>query len=263
MKTNAIRIVVLVTMASIVASCSTMKINFSDQKMEKVHSITLVSTLIGKIQQPVLPLIDAAAFNDKTNSIADQIMNLQGQKVDDCRQVVASSLERNCHCKVICGDSLFRKAVFSELKNRFDFKDALQTNKKRYPYITIAHGDINPFQFEKGNVTKYFNEPNNYKSTMVELSKKLDTDLIAVSYSELRVVNAGMFGLFGSLRIDTYLYLFNREGFLVASGYTWSKPKNISGKKIEDYQWHLDNLSVVVEPMIVKMIQGITTRQSL
>jgi len=37
--------------------------------------------MIGKIQQPVVPLINSAHMNDRTNSIANQIMYLQKKYV--------------------------------------------------------------------------------------------------------------------------------------------------------------------------------------
>ena len=56
--------------------------------------MTLISTYIGKIEQPVLPLIAAAAFNAKTNKIADQIMDMQSKSVDTHREITAKTIEK-------------------------------------------------------------------------------------------------------------------------------------------------------------------------
>jgi hypothetical protein len=199
-------------------------------------------------------LIDAAVFNQKTNSIADQIMDLQKQNVDKCQAIVASSLENNFHCKVLYADTLRNSTGYAELKEKFDFKSSLRTKNDHFPLIITAKDDINPFRFENGDVLEYFNYSADYKSIISELGKRIDTDLIAVSYSTLTITGAGVFGIYGYLRLDTYLYLFDKYGDLISDAHTWSKPENISGNQIDEYQAQLDNLSIILEPMMDKLI---------
>ena len=77
--------------------------------------------------------------------------------------------------------------------------------------------------------------------------------MVAVSYSTLSVTGAGMMGIYGYLRLDTYIYLFDKDGDLVSDGHSWSKPTNIGGKKIDEYKSQLDNLSIIIEPMMKKV----------
>jgi len=254
MKNNFLKLMSLAITAIAFSSCATMKINHYGKKVNNVQNIALFSTMIGKIQQPVLPLIDAAAFNEKTNSIADQIMDLQKKNIDKCQGIVASSLNKNFNCKVLYADALHTMAGYVELKEKFDFKSALRIENDNYPFVITAKNDINPFRLEKGNVLKYFNSSTNYKGVMAELGKKMNTDLIAVSYTTLTVAAVGMFGIYGNLRLDTYLYLFDKEGDLISDAHTWSKPTNISGKKIDEYRAQLDNLSIIIEPMMNKLM---------
>jgi hypothetical protein len=254
MKNNYFKVITLAIVAIAFTSCATMKINYYGKRVDKVQDIALFSTMIGKIQQPIFPLIDAAAFNEKTNSIADQIMDLQKKNIDKCQEIVASSLKKNFNCKVLYADSLHALAGFTELKEKYDFKNSLRTENDHYPFIITAKDDINPFRFDKGNVINYFNNSTNYKIMISELGKRINTDLIAVSYSTLTVTGAGMFGIYGYLRLDTYLFLFDKEGDLISDARTWSMPANISGKQIDEYKAQLDNLSLIIEPMMNKVI---------
>jgi hypothetical protein len=254
MKNKIFRINYLAVIALVLSSCATMKINYSGKKIDNVQDITLLSTMLGKINQPVIPLIDAAGFNAKTNNLADQIMDMQKKNIDNYREIVASSLKKNFNCEVIVGNSLQEKPEFTELMEKFNFQNALRIENDHYPMIIAGSKDINPFRFENGKVLIFFTVPSNYKNTISEICRKLDSDLIAISYSTLTVSGVSAFGIRGALRLDTYIYLFDKEGDLISDGHTWSKPANISGKQIDDYRSQLDNLSIIIEPMMNKVV---------
>jgi hypothetical protein len=253
MKTNILTISCLFLLAFTVSSCSTMKVNYSGKKVDNIKEITLLSTMIGKIQQPIFPLIDAAGFNEKTNSIADQIMDMQKKNIDKYREIIAASLKKNFYCEVIFGNSLLEKPAFKELNEKYNFPEALRINNDNYPLIITCQNDINPFKYDNGKVLGYVKSPENYKSTIGEICKNINTDLIAISYSTLTVAGVGAFGIIGSLRLDTYIFLFDKEGDLISDGHTWSTPQNVSGKNIEDYKSQLDNLSLIIDPMMNKV----------
>jgi hypothetical protein len=239
-----------IIMTFLISSCATLRVNYSGKKVEKPQNITLISTMLGKIQQPLFPLIDAAAFNDKTNSIADQIMDLQKKNIDKFREIIASSLKRNFNCNILYSDSLLKKSGFEELKSNYDFKSSLRIENDHFPFIITATGDINPFRFEKGDVYAYFKNPANFKSVVSTICKKTNADIVVVSYSTLTVTGAGMFGIYGYLRLDTNLYIFDKEGDLISDGHNCSKQTNIGGKEIEQYKGQLDNISLIIEPVV-------------
>ncbi len=254
MKNNCLKKIPFLCLILSLSSCATMKINHYDKKADKIQSISLFLTMIGRVEQPLFPLIDAAILNGKTNSIADQIMDMQKKNIDKYRGIVVSGLKKNFKCHVLYADSLHSQPGFTELKEKYNFKNALRINNEHYPQIITATEDINPFYFDNGNVVEYFKENANYKNVIVELGKKVNTDLIAVSFSQLRVVGVGIFGLNGRLRLDTYLFLFDKTGKLISDAHSWAKPTNISGKKIDEYLSQLDNLSLIIEPMINTVI---------
>jgi len=235
-------------------SCSTIKVNYYGNKVNDVQSVTLVSTMIGKVQQPIFPLIDAGIFNEKTNSIADKIMDVEKKNINNYQSIVAGSLKRNYNCPVIFGDSLQNLEGYSQLKSTFNKKRNLSIESNHFPFIITAEDDIYPFSFEKGNVLAYFKTPENYKAITSEIAKTVGTDLFAVSYSTLAVGSIGYFGIYGSLYLATYLYIFDKEGNLVADASSISKPTSVSGKKIDEYLNQLDNISIILDPMIQKLL---------
>lgn len=236
------------------SSCSTIKVNYYGPKVENVQSIALVSTMIGKIQQPIFPLIDAGMFNEKTNSIADQIMDIQKKNINNYQKVVAGSLKRNYNCKVILGDELLAIEGYKQLQDNLNNKKNLRIENDHFPYIISAENDIYPFPFVKGNVLNFFKTPENYRSITTEIGKTVGTDLFAVSYSTLAIGGVGYFGIYGTLYLVTYLYIFDKDGNLVADASSISKPTSVSGKQIDEYRDQLDNISIILDPMMQKLL---------
>lgn len=253
MKKNVLKIAILTLSAISMVSCSTLRITNSEKKVDKVESIALISTMIGKIQQPIFPLIDAAAFNSRTNSIADQIMDAQKKSVDKCRDEIAASLKNNFNCNVLFADALHALPAHGEIRAQYNFKNALRTENDNYPHITLATNDVNPFPFEKGKALEFFIDNTKCKKTMSDIAQKLNTDLVAYSYSTLSVVGVGPFGVMGNLRLDTHLFLFDKDGDLITRAQTWSKPVSISGSNVIEYSNQFQTLSSIIEPMMNKI----------
>lgn len=249
-----IQTICIVILAIGLISCKTMKVNYYSTSSEKVESITLLSTMIGKIQQPVFPLIDAAAFNSKTNSIADEIMDIQSQNIDKCRNLIAESLSKSFRCPVVYGDSLLSVSGFDEFREKYQSKNGLRIDNDNYPKVLLSTKDVNVFNVDNGNFVRYIDNEEDYKTAISEISKITNSDLVAVSFSTLSVVGAGPFGAYGALRLDTWLFLFGKSGELISDAHAWSKPSNINGKDIEEYKSQLDNLSLILEPMMNKVI---------
>lgn len=62
-----------------------------DQPLEKIG---LFPVMIGKLNKPIFPLIDASIFNAKPNKISSEIMAMQGAKVLDIRNVASETLKK-------------------------------------------------------------------------------------------------------------------------------------------------------------------------
>lgn len=75
------------------ASTTKVKVNTIYTNGVGVDTLNLVSTMLGPVLQPALPLIDAAAFNGKTNEIADQIMDEQQKHIALYQEMVIEDLK--------------------------------------------------------------------------------------------------------------------------------------------------------------------------
>jgi len=253
MKYNVFRKIIYIVLISIsLSSCSNMKIEYYGKKDLKVHNVALISTMIGRMRQPQAPIIEAGVFNEKTNNIADEIMKMQKNNIDMYRVLVAKSINRNLYCNVLYADSLHKLPGFLGLKEKYDFKSSLILNSDNFPYIITASNDINPFNYNHGMVFGYFKK-NNQKELVAEIAKTLNCDLIAVSYSNLSIVDTDLLGLLGDLRLDTYILLFDKYGNQIVSAQTWSDSQSISGKQLSDYTTQIFNLSPILEPMMVEI----------
>ena len=249
-----INVMVVLSLILLATSCTTVKVQNSAKKVAPVNSIALFPTMIGSLKKINFSL-GAAAFNPKVNGIAEQIIDMEKKSVDNYRTTISASLKQNFNCEIISGESLTSKPEFSELKNKYNYQQNLKVDDENFPEIILASNDFNPFQFNKGNVINYFKDTTNhkqYKQTISDICKKLKTDLIVVSYSELHAsgINFGR----GYLELYTYIYLFDKDGDLVSEGHNSTDVKpTISGREVEEFKAKIDKLSSLLDPLMVKI----------
>ena len=143
---------------------------------------------------------------------------------------------------------------YKKLSKTHNFNSALQVKDDNFPLVITSTGDINPYKFANGNVVKYFKEQVNYKQTIQYLCKELNADAIAVSFSKLTVASVSAFGINGYIRLDTYLYIIDKNGNIIANGYALSKPVASKGKELSDYQIRLDDFSIIFDQMVNKLV---------
>jgi hypothetical protein len=255
MKTNKFQIVALVILSLTVTSCSTtlkVRTTIAQKPLPKLNTIALVSAQITPIVQPLIPLIDAAAFNKKTNSIADQIMDEQKKRVDKLRQTLAENMGKYFQSTIRYGAELQADKNFAVISSKYNFVNNLRIESNNFPYIMIASGDINPFPVDKAKIVQFFKDPINYKQIAKDICTTLGTDAIAVSYTNLFVINAAAFGMSGGLSLNSILYLFDKDGDMIASGSYYSNPTMINGKEINDYRMKLDEYNAVCDLIVSK-----------
>lgn len=236
------------------ASCATVRVKSYSKRTERVKNVVLLSTMIGKVKQPLFPLIDAAIFNDKTNSVAKEIIELQQNNIKSFRLNCAKAIKNGLRCNVLFGDSLCALPEYKALINSYSSKNNLLTGNGFFPTITMCDNDLAPFKFDNGKVTSFFRNIENYKSIIADIGSKVDADLFAVSFSELNVINVSSFGIMGTLRLDTYLYLFDKSGNLMTEGHSWSEKCRTSGKQMKDYSNQLLSFSPTILAMIRKIV---------
>lgn len=259
MNPKLIRFVIFTLVALILGSCATTHVQFYGKDTKKVESIALISTLIGRLKQPTFPLIDAALLNDKTNLIAYNIMEDQKKQVDKCRDTVAEQLKTHFGSEVLFGETLQNVEGFESLKTKYNFSGSLRTNNDNFPTVILSTGDINPFEYKLGNVKAYMTRENKaYREAAAAICQELNVDIVAVSYSQITIKKVGMFGGSAMLALDTFIYMFDRNGILVSQGNTSTELVQVSGDNAADYRRPYSMFPASVNGLIGKMAQKFT-----
>ena len=253
---NSKRLIVYTLAILVLTGCQTLKVAHYGPPAEKMKKVVILTTMIDRIYQPPLPLIDAGIFNGKTNDIAEEIIILQQSHVNEYRKILANSFRKHFNCQVLYGESLHSSPQFTGLVNDYDKPGELYTGNDNFPMVNISDGDINPFSFGGKRLQKFFQYEPNYRGTLGEMAQKLETDYIIVSISQLAVQRVGPFGSNGQLALHTTLYVFDDEGIMLTEVSNRSTGIFIKGKDPEQYGAVLHDFSVILEPMV----QGIEAR---
>jgi hypothetical protein len=232
----------------LLSSCTISRVAFPTIATEKIDKIALLSTYID-IQKPVLPLIDAAVINGKTNSISGEITSMFMDNVKIVRENVAKLLKDKLNCEVIYGTDLQNIPNFKEAKTAFNIDNALIKNDSHFPEIAADMEDIHPFEFNNADVKAYFKTPANYKSIVVGICKMLQVNNIAISYTFLATAPGSIYYK-SSVADWSYLYIFNRNGDCIASGWNVLQPIPFKAGEVEGYQLALDRQSETIQPRI-------------
>jgi hypothetical protein len=204
-------------------------------------SIALVSTMIGKISQSPVPLLDAPPFNNKTNSIAPFIIKEEELIINDYRDSVASMLKKSCNCEVLSGNTLTTNPGYQDIIKKFNFPENLKTNDENFPNIIIPKDEVNIFNFDDTRnfkVINYLINAEKTKNTTSEICKLLGTDFVAVFFSNISITKYGMFGGHAQLGLYTIICIYNEEGKLICKAWIYKPMRTIraSGDNVLDYR---------------------------
>ena len=221
---------------------------------DSIEEMALFPVMIGNLETPVFPLIDAAFFDKKVNSISNEIMTMQSKKVDEIRERTAEILEEYFNCKVLYGKELQAKESYDKLYQKYNFTQNLLLGELVFSKILVASGDMNPYPFIKGDVINHFREEQMYQVMVRNLCRELDVDAIAVGYSRLWFGNVQPFGISAKLKLSTYIVIFNKEGKIIGQGNASSKGFNTKGKDVAEYELSLDDFSLIFRPLVQKII---------
>ena len=238
----------------------TIKIEQNEKNIDKVQNVVLLSTMIGKVDEvsidelpgsgligAITDQIDKLAINEKIESISDSIINLQKQKIDKYREIVAFNLRNNFKCNVLFADSLVSSKSFAEIKDKYNKNSSLKTEDKDFPEIIKATGEINCFNFKKGDVVNYFENEKNYKTIISKIADKLNSDFVVISYTNLNIV--GDHGV----TLETYLYFFDKSGDLLTMAFNRTLPSKIKFDEVKHYRKELDEFQNILQPLMKKV----------
>ena len=250
------KVTLLLLATFLLSSCATMRLKtiVPYSRSNNLDTIALMPVLIGEIEQPILPLIDAGIFNAKTDKLAPEILDMEQKSLSKMATSAAMNLQTLLSTQVLYGDKLYEREVYKQLSARLHNGAALQTKDKAFPVILIHNDDFNPFAFDNAKVPEFFTVSTNFKSTVIEICKELNVDALALSYSRITITNASSFGISGGARLDTYLYVISKEGKFLINGYGLSKPVAIYGNKLYQYKDILDEFPFLFQSLLKQSI---------
>lgn len=235
-------------------SCESVKITYSTTKpLKKVQKVALVSTSISPVRQPLFPLIDAGILNEKTNKISNDIMVMEKKQIKEIERILTENLKQSFKFELVYAENLHQLGGFSQAKAKYHFPKSLRTQNENYPLMIMADTSFVPFAFESGKIWKGM-QNGSYKSAAATICKELDVEMLIVSDTYLSMVNANTFGISGALRLETNLFLLDKDGDLLASGISVSKAKNVIGSDIGDYLLPWSNFDLIVKAMMTQFL---------
>ena len=238
---------------ALLSGCEALKVTHYAAPQEELKKVTILSVMIDRIIQPPIPLIDAAIFNGKTNSISDEIITIQQSYVNEHRQILANSFMKHFDCNVIYADTLHNHPEYAKMMLKFNKPSGLYTGNDNFPIVAISSGDINPFNFYGKRIKKFFQDEMNYKEIIGKIGHELDTDYIIIAYSNLEVNRVDAFGFGGNIVLATTFHVFNEQGDLLSTAQNRSTSTYIGGKDPEQYAETFDSYPDLLEPMMQKL----------
>lgn len=243
------------TMIIAFSSCTTtrVKVNSVYPNGARIDSLNLISTIIGPLSQPDFPLIDAALFNERTNTISNDIMDEEQKRINDYRLILVQNLQDKLPSKIRTGLDFN-----SDISKKYKVNNVLQIDNKNFPIVFFSEGDMNVVDFGKGkDVNAIFKNNEILKHRITSLAIELELQTVLISYNRLSVVSAGMFGTSGNLRLESYLFLYKANGDLIMDAYGFTKPTIISGKQLLEYKMQLDYFQELAQLMSKELVKFI------
>lgn len=192
-------------------------------KLDKFNSIALISTTISKPVQPTtagsgyIGLNSASNFNEfLENKLWDDIIKFEKLSLYSIREFTAKALEKYFSANVIFADSLNSLPAIQKLKPKYNKTLSVMLDEKRsYPYILSDSIDLKPFPHFRGDITRFFKDPANYKKIIGEIGQASNADLLAICNTYF-LINRAEFSL-GDIELVTELFLFYPDGTLFAT----------------------------------------------
>jgi hypothetical protein len=254
MKTHKLKLALILMLCVNLLSSLTVSSQNRGKSSSRIKSIALVSTMIGKITQVPIPVMDAPPFIKKTNSIAPLIINEEEQSVDRIREVLGEGLKKRFNCAVYYGNTLTTEPEYQEVIKKYNFPDNLKIDDKNFPNIIIPADEKNLFKFDNTKdyyqIEKFLKNKDNTQNTASEICNLLGTDLVVVSYSSIEVVRYRTFGGYADVSLYSYIFIYDKEGKLLGENVSHGKPVKIVGDELTEYKTILDTLPNFIDQLI-------------
>ena len=246
------RLLTVVGISILALSCNSLKVKTIQPFARPVAPIkvALIATVIGKIEQPLFPLIDASIYNAKTFKIATQLMAQQDSAANQYQAKLKDILEKNLGIQIVTQPEFI---LADSTKTLPEFPQALLTHNEHFPRIHIPANERMHFDFPKGDFRKAINS-NQFITTCEIYCKALGVDAVLVSHSNLRVFGVSGFGINGAVGLETEFTMVSKTGQVLAKGSGLTKREINNGKDIGHFSKMLNQIDFLADVLAKDMV---------
>ena len=215
-----------------------------------VDTTAFVSTVAGPPVQPVFPLLDAAAFNGKTNKLADRILAAQAEAVEVFRDTLLTALRAQLPATVVTAEAIHDDASAARLRGGGE----VSTKREHFPVAHLANGDLLLTDLAAEHVpNRLFATSPALRAKVAAAAEASGAEVVLVAHANLAVVSAGALGVFGTARMEARLFLFDRKGIERAEVFAQSELESIPGNRLEDYTRIVGTLSSLADDLAAEL----------
>ncbi|WP_235298804.1 hypothetical protein [Portibacter marinus] len=206
--------------------------------------------IIGPLKQAVFPLLDAAIFNQKLQMRSDEIMNLQQEDLAYIENLLRTKLQEI--------------VPIVRLRSQFNSKNThpsasfqVKVDNQHFPVIFYAKDSDHLINFSTRNEISSMSLPDSISQSNIQ-NHTLDHDIPTsmIIYNRLAVLNSSVLGISGNMRLETYIFIYDRNGRLLIELHGFTKPELIKGNRLKEIEniWHQYDL---LAEMIKEKLQEI------
>ena len=182
-------------------------------------TVVLFSNYFGKVETPS-ENINEQMFGRKFTRLLAYLNHRESELVNRFRDTLAKNLVQKTKATILYGDQLYCHPGFEELKLNLERKNVLRQSGLFTSNIILPEEEFNPFPIKNANLYQYFNStysrqsPGSPQYIISTIAEELNADYVFISYSSLVISKIGILGLYGSVKLKSTIYIFNKEGEL-------------------------------------------------
>lgn len=231
------------------SGCASPSLEFSAlPEARTIKKVALLQAMIGPIDLPIFPLLDAAALAAQVDGSRYAIVAKERALIDSFREITSRLLKAELNYDVVVGSAISHEALESAgVPSRLpdagryprgatqrddDGSDAPATQRGSWMPVVFAENERNYLEFD-GDDFLDLDALEDQASEISKICEILHVDALAFSYSELDVTSTAILRG-GTVRLVSRLFLVNSEGRIVLDGSFKTESSSFRGANAED-----------------------------
>lgn len=237
------------------------KVEYNNPTKNTIIDTLYIGTVaFGPFDKAILPLLDAAIFNRKTDALSSEILKIQNENINEIQKYLVDKLTSAELPFKVFGPEDLNAEKFTSYK----VTQPLLLDDSNFPVVQFGENNINLFE-KNGNDYKYEIELNKDpnlsdrlgRQKLQENLKKVGIKYFLVMYNRLSTTGVGFFGMDAALRLESDIIIYNQSGFIVTKGTLISKYFRTSGDNILDYRKAATDYVEIIDEFVLKIKQNI------